>query len=195
MTAYIHSVAPWCDACGQPIAREAVSVSAESRQVIDLPPIRFEVTEHRVERAQCDCGKVHRAVFPAGVSRPAQYGSQIKAAVVYLTQYQQLPVDRTAQALADLFGVRLSTGTIQNSINDAAHRLRSAVTQIRQALQGAAVAHFDESGVHVAGKLHWLHSVSTAMLSWLGAHPKRGKVRFPRLFAFQRPRVTDRRTK
>lgn len=171
----IHSVAPLCDACGQPIAREAVSVSAESRQVIDLPPIRFEVTEHRVEQAQCACGKVHRAVFPAGVSQPAQYGSQIKAAVVYLTQYQQLPVDRTAQALADLFGVRLSTGTIQNCINDAAITLKPAVTQIRQALQEAAVAHFDESGVHVAGKLHWLHSASTAMLSWLGAHQKRGK--------------------
>ncbi|MGT2453998.1 IS66 family transposase [Cupriavidus basilensis] len=171
----IHSVAPLCDACGQPIAREDVSILAESRQVIDLPPIRFEVTEHRVEQAQCGCGKVHRAAFPAGVSQAAQYGSQIKAAVVYLTQYQQLPVDRTTQALADLFGVRLSTGTVQNCINEAAIALKPAVAQIRQALQEAAVAHFDESGVHVAGKLHWLHSVSTAMLSWLGAHQKRGK--------------------
>lgn len=171
----IHAVAPWCDACGQPIARDDVSVWAESRQVIDLPPIRFEVTEHRVEQAQCGCGKVHRAAFPAGVSQAAQYGSQLKAAVVYLTQYQQLPVDRTTQALADLFGVRLSTGTVQNCISDAAIALKPAVAQIRQALQEAAVAHFDESGVHVAGKLHWLHSVSTAMLSWLGAHPKRGK--------------------
>src|SRR5580765_4092302 len=54
----------------QPIAREDVSISAESRQVIDLPAIRFEVTEHRVEQAQCGCGKVHRAAFPEGVNRP-----------------------------------------------------------------------------------------------------------------------------
>jgi len=110
----IHSVAPWCDACGQPIAREDGSVLAESRQLIDLPPIRFEATEHRIEQVQCRCGKVHRSAFPAGVSQAAHYGSQIKAAVVYLTQYQQLPVDRTTQTLADLFGVRLSTGTVQN---------------------------------------------------------------------------------
>lgn len=153
----IHSVAPLCDACGQPIAREDVSVLAESRQVIDLPPIRFEVTGHRVAQAQGGCGKVHRAAFPAGVSQAAQYGSQIKAAVVYLTQYQQLPVDRTTQALADLSGVRLCTGTVQNCISEAAIALKPAVAQIRQALQEAAVAHFDESGVHVAGKLHWLY--------------------------------------
>jgi transposase len=43
-----HPVAPTCDACGHLISRESVSMSSESRQVIDLPPIRFEVTEHLV---------------------------------------------------------------------------------------------------------------------------------------------------
>jgi transposase len=171
----VHPVAPLCDACGLPIAREDVSVLPESRQVIDLPPIRFEVTEHRVEEAQCGCGKVHRAAFPEGVSQPVQYGCQIKAATVYLTQYLQMPVNRTAQALKELFGVRMSTGTVQNCIDEAAIALKPSVAQIRQALQEEAVAHFDESGVRVAGKLHWLHSVSTTMLSWLGAHRKRGK--------------------
>jgi hypothetical protein len=45
-----------------------------------LPPIRFEVTEHLVEQAQCACGKKHRAAFPAGVTQPVQYRTQIKAA-------------------------------------------------------------------------------------------------------------------
>ena len=171
----IHLLGPLCDACGNPIARENVSVSDETRQVIDLPPIRFEVTEHLVEQAQCACGKMHRAAFPAGVSQPVQYGTQIKAAAVYLTQYQQLPVDRTAQAMADLFGLQLSTGTVQNYINEAALKLKPAVAQIRQALLRDAVVHFDESGVRVARDLHWLHSASTATLTWLASHPKRGQ--------------------
>ena len=184
----IHPVAPQCDACGQPIAHEDVSVSAESRQVIDLPAIRFEVTEHRVEQAQCRCGKVHRAAFPEGVSRPVQYGAQIKAAAVYLTQYLQMPVDRTAQALKELFGVRMSTGTIQNCINEAAIALTPSVAQIRQALQQAGVVHFDDSfsGVHVAGKLHWLHSASTAVLSWGWARIRSGAKRRWTVTAFSR---------
>lgn len=171
----IHRVAPLCDSCGQPIARETVSIAAESRQVIDLPAIGLEATEHRIEQAQCGCGKVHRAAFPEGVSRPVQYGAQVKAASVYLTQYLQMPVKRTSWAFKEMFGVRISTGTIQNYINEAAAALTPCVTEIKQALQQAEVVHFDESGMRVAGKLHWLHSASTAMLSWLGAHQKRGK--------------------
>nr|MDW3664007.1 IS66 family transposase [Paraburkholderia terrae] len=91
----IHPVARVCDACRRRIAASSVTVLPEGRQVIDLPPTRFEVTEHRVQIARCRCGKQHSGVFPKGVSQAVQYGPQIRAAAVYLTQYQQLPVART----------------------------------------------------------------------------------------------------
>jgi transposase len=170
----IHPVTPVCDACGQWIESSRITVRAEGRQVIDLPPTRFEVTEHRVQIAQCRCGKHHSGVFPAGVSQAVQYGPQVRAAVVYLTQYQQLPVARTAQALEDLFGLHVSTGTVQHSIDEAARLLRPAVDQIRQALHEQPVVHFDESCMRVGRTPHWLHIASTRALSWYGSHRKRG---------------------
>lgn len=170
----IHPVAPMCDACGRRIESSRITELPEGRQVIDLPPTRFEVTEHRVQIAQCRCGKHHSGVFPEGVSQAVQYGPQVRAAAVYLTQYQQLPVARTAQALEDLFGLRVSTGTVQHSIDQAARLLAPAVEQIRQALCGQPVVHFDESSMRVGRTPHWLHTASTHLLSWYGSHRKRG---------------------
>ena len=171
----IHPVAPMCDACGEPIESIRISEHAEGRQVIDLPPRRFEVTEHRIQIAQCRCGKRHTGVFPEGVSQAVQYGPQVRAASVYLTQYQQLPVGRTAQALEDLFGLRVSTGTVQHSIDQAARLLAPAVEQIKQALHDQPVVHFDESSMRVGRTSHWLHVASTRTLSWYGSHHKRGR--------------------
>jgi transposase len=171
----IHPVPPVCDACGERFESAQITVVPEGRQVIDLPPTRFKVTEHRVQVARCRCGKHHSGVFPAGVSQAVQYGPQVRAAAVYLTQYQQLPVGRTAQALADLFGLRVSTGTVQHSIDQAACVLASAVEQISQALHEQPVVHFDESSMRVGRTPHWLHTASTHTLSWYGAHPRRGR--------------------
>ncbi|CAN7716483.1 transposase [Caballeronia sp. LjRoot34] len=162
----IHRVSRVCDNCGKEIMPDRISVLAEERQVIDLPVIRFEVTAHRVERAQCGCGQLHRAEFPKGVSQAVQYGSQIQAAAVYLTQYQQLPLERTSQALRDLFGLSMSSGTVQNCITQAARMLSPAVELIGQALQSAPVVHFDETGMRVGRTLHWLHTASTLALTW-----------------------------
>jgi transposase len=172
---HTHRIKPVCDACGSVIAAQRIELLPERRQVIDLPAIRFAVTEHRVEVARCTCGKLHRAAFPAQLSQAVQYGSQIKAAAVYLTQYQQVPVERASQALYDLFGLRMSAGTVQNCIREAAHALTPAAGQIRQALREAPVVHFDETGMRVGRTLHWLHTAGTHTLSWYGSHRKRGK--------------------
>lgn len=147
----------------------------ERRQVFDLPRTRYEVTEQRVLEARCACGKWHCSRFPDSVPHLVQYGPTIKAAAVYLTQYQWLPMERTTQLLHDLYGLRLSPGTVHASIAQAAQTLTPQVAGIAQALKSAAVVHFDETGQRVDGRLRWLHAAGTASLSWYGAHDKRGQ--------------------
>lgn len=170
-----HRLPETCDACGRSLVGEATT---EARQVFDLPPLAMEVTEHRIHQLRCSCGKLHRSEFPGDVTAPVQYGPGVKALAVYLTQHHMLPVARTAQLLADLYGVPISAGTVQSVIGEAGARLAAMVERIADAVAQAEVAGADESGFRVAGKLHWLHTAVTDALTWLGLHSKRGKIAF-----------------
>jgi transposase len=143
-----------------------------------LPPTHYEVTEHRVLEACCACGKRHRGEFPEGVNAPVQYGPRVKAAGVHLTQHHMLPAQRTADLMGDLFDLPLSDATVLAAVEEARQRLEPTVTAIGQAISAAPIAHADETGLRVNGKLHWLHVLATGLLTWLGIHPNRGKKAF-----------------
>ncbi|MCU1648025.1 MAG: hypothetical protein JWN03_8300 [Nocardia sp.] len=78
----------------------------------------------------------------------------------YLYVGQFLSKARTAQALAELFGTPLSGGTAANMTERAAVGLNAFTEQVRGLIAGAAVAHFDETGLRVGGRLRWVHSAS-----------------------------------
>lgn len=72
----------------------------------------------------------------------------------------------------------LSDGTVL-AINDEARALLAPiVSAMGEALKTVPVAHADETGMHVAGSLRWLHVLSTAALTWIGAHVNRGRKAF-----------------
>jgi transposase len=162
-----------CEGCGGGL-EDAPVVGHNVRQVFDLPPIRLVTTEHRAQHRRCSCGRITAAVFPAHVTAPACYGPGLKALIAYLSVYQHLPTDRTAQLLADVFDAPVATGTIAAVLAEAAGRAAPAVEAIREQLATAEVACFDETGVRVAGRGHWLHCACTEALSYYTVHPKRG---------------------
>ncbi|MBI2940641.1 MAG: IS66 family transposase, partial [Chloroflexi bacterium] len=163
-----------CASCGGSLA-DAPIVQIERRQVIDLPPVLVEVVEHQVETRQCPCGQTSRGSFPEGVEASVQYGPGLKGLVVYLNHGQLLPIERTTEILTDVFGCEsFSEGTLDHAIEECHTGLAEVEAEIKAGLQQAAVAHFDETGLEVSGKLNWLHVASTASLTHYGWHAKRG---------------------
>ena len=72
----------------------------ESRQVIDIE-ITKQVTEYRAEVLENAKGKQFVADFPAGVTRPVQYGSSIKSQSVYMSLQQLVPYERARDCFLD----------------------------------------------------------------------------------------------
>lgn len=148
----------------------------KKRQVFDTPKVTVVVTEHQAEIKQCPtCNTTCVAAFPSGVTQPAQYGSQIKSQLVYLNQYHLIPVERTQEIIADLYGHTVGEGTIIAAGESAASILTPVTQEIKHYLtHQSTVNHFDETGIRVGGALTWLHSVSTKFLTYYHIHAKRG---------------------
>jgi transposase len=149
----------------------------ERRQVFDIPPIRVRVIEHQLIKRRCGCGAVTTADAPAGVDAPVQYGPNVAAIVIYLYVGQFLSKDRTAKALAELFGTPISGGTVAALTARAAAGLSGRggfAERVRVRLTEAQVAHFDETGLRVAGRLRWVHSASAGKYVLITVHDKRG---------------------
>ena len=79
--------------------------------------------------------------------------------------FSTCPCDRGAQALRDLAGAAISTGTLSDWVAQAAAGLTDFDERLREPLAGAEVAHFDETGARIAGRLGWVHSASTDKLT------------------------------
>jgi transposase len=162
-----------CGWCGAGLAGRPVT-GVERRQVFDLPEAAVAVTEHQLIERECGCGQRTRAAAPPGAEGPVQYGPRIAAVIVYLYAGQFLSKQRTAQALAELFGVPLSSGTVAALTARAAGRLGGFLEHVRGQIAAAEVAGFDETGFRVAGRLHWVHCARTGKYTLLMVHPKRG---------------------
>ena len=164
-----------CRGCGDPLA-EAEATRVERRQLIEVPPVRLLVTEHRAETRRCpSCGAETKAPFPAGVGAPVCYGSGLRARAAYLHKYQLLPVARTSEAMRDLFGCAVSAGTVYRMTQECSEALRGAESRIKDSVTAAPVIGADETGLRVAGANHWVHVARTESLTHYACSPKRGK--------------------
>lgn len=172
----IHVHAPaHCGVCGQNLEGVCV-VRRERRQVVEIPPVQVRVIEHQAETKCCPgCGAETTGAFPEGVDAPAQYGPGVTTVAVYLNQQQLLPVERTCEVMSEVFGCPIAEGTLESAVSACHERLAEVETAIKGGIAQADVVHFDETGLKVNGKTHWLHVASTAGLTYYASHTKRGR--------------------
>lgn len=79
-----------------------------------------------------------QAEFSGAVRSGVRYGPGAKARVLYLRQYQPLPYQRTAEAMRDLFGCRLSAGTVANIVRECSDGLVETELKIKRGLRQVA---------------------------------------------------------
>ncbi len=159
--------------CGSSLEGAPV-VGVVIRQVLEVPEPRLEATDHVAQRRRCGCGAETTAAFPPEATAPVCWGPRAKATAAYLMARQHLPLERAAEAMADLFAAPMGQGTLAGVLPDAAGRLCDFLERLYDLLGECPVCHADETSIRVGTALGWVHTVSTSGLTLLAYHRRRG---------------------
>lgn len=149
------------------------SAGYEARQVIDIVITRH-VIEYRAEILEDPQGRQFVAQFPAGVTRPVQYGYGVKVQSVYMSQQQLIPYDRIRDYFWDQCGIPISPGSIFRFNQEAYSLLEPFESLLVRKLVQQPLLHADETGIHINKTLYWLHCLCNENWTWFFAHAKRG---------------------
>jgi transposase len=151
-----------CTHCQAPLAGD--DPTPWRHQVIEMPPIKPVVTEYQWHQLACPvCGELTRAPWPAGVPS-GTYGPRVQATVALYTGAYRLSKRTTRQAMAEVFGVPMSVGTISQLEQATTEAVAAPVEEARTYVHEQAVAHLDETSWRQGDKRAWLW---VAVTSWV----------------------------
>ena len=155
------------DACGG-CGREFTADERRPRrrfgrhQVCELPPISVTWTEHRTHQLRCrHCRARTSARLPAEIGG-SRFGPRLQAAVVTLTARYRISRRGIAELAGDLFGVTLSTGSVDAICQRASDALAGPHCQLQDWVLDQDAVHVDETGWRTRGEGRALWTATTA---------------------------------
>src|SRR5450756_2527338 len=133
-------------------AAERAALGEPARhQVAELPPTAVILSEHRLQRLRCpECGAVTRAELPAGVP-PGAFGPRLQAAVATLAVRNRVSRRDTTELLRELFGARLSAGSVAAILQRVALALDEPYEDLLGHVRAAPAVNVDETGWRLRG--------------------------------------------
>lgn len=152
---------------------EYTVVGYEARQVFDVEISRV-VTEYRAEIVEDAKGNRFVAPFPEGITKAAQYGADLKAHAVYMSQYQLIPYKRIQEYFEEQMSIPVSEGSLYNFNQEAYEYLETFEEKSKAELTKSEVLHVDETSINKNGDRYWLHSASNRHWTCFCPHERRG---------------------
>jgi len=162
-----------CSACGRPLT-DTPAITIIEKQEVDVV-VKKVVTAHKASVKVCCCGKKNIAAMPEHVKAPVQYGANVRAMGVYLTN-QFVAKSRIADIFRDLFQLPISDTALMAFDEECAERLAPFDTAVLESIKKADVKNLDETGMRIANKTQWVHVASTELLTHYRINQKRGSL-------------------
>ena len=145
-----------CPDCGYALGGEAIQ---RRREVIEVPAVGYEVIEHRIIKRRCPVCRAWKTppVSFAGITLgQSRIGVRLASLIGTLRTTGRLPLAAIRAHLAQVYGLRLSEGGLQDILRRLAAALAPVRAQIAQDARGSPARHMDETGWREAGQNGYL---------------------------------------
>lgn len=175
-------------------ASERRAVGSPARhQVEELPSINVRVVEHHAQRVCCpECGERTRAALPEEVARSC-FGPRLEAAVATLSVRNRVSHDDAVELIEELFGARISSGTIDAILTRTAAALAEPHSDLLGRLRAGQALNMDETGWRTAGERRALWGMFDQKHAYFAVEDDRGENRAKELLADTKAIVTSDR--
>ncbi len=180
-----ESVPHWpeqCGHCGHSLLFASEARPVQHHQVVELPPVCAQVTEHQLFCLKCPaCGAATRAPLPAALEGK-HFGPRLTALGVLLSSRYRLSRRDLVVFLSDLLDVpALSLGSTAAFAKQASRALLPAQREVRRAVRSSESVSVDETGWKLRGHAHWLWTTVTPRATLFHLGPSRGAKELLRL--------------
>jgi len=162
----IELVPDYCTSCGNAL-QDFSPQKEQSRQIVDIPPIKAVFKEYQTFSKICNCGCTSTADFPSGVNTSISYGENIEGLVAYFHARQFLPFARMQEVFNAVFNIHISEGGIHCLLNRFSDKTKPIYEIIKQRVCNSTVIGADETGVKVNRSKHWFWTWQTPNLTYI----------------------------
>jgi transposase len=169
-----------CQNCGHGFASSERRPSSRfgRHQVAELPPIAVRLTEHRTHRLRCSCCRTKTsAALPEGLGDSA-FGPRAQAATVTMSARNRISRRDMAELANDLFGLRMSVGTVDAICQRASDALEGPHERLTASVLSSPAINVDETGWRTAGegRALWTATPPQAAIFRVGADRHRDRL-------------------
>jgi transposase len=163
VTATIDHFPAACEACDRALPQKPCAEPLR-HQVVDVPAIKPDVTEHRLHHVMCGCGHTTGAKLPEGVPR-GMCGPRLIALIGLVTGAYHLSRRQGVSFLSDVLGVRIALGTLSESEQRLGDALATPVEEAVKSACAEPVKHVDATGWRQGGKARTLWTIATTLIT------------------------------
>jgi regulator of replication initiation timing len=143
-------------------------------QIVDIPPIKANIEEHRFHARVCACCGTATRAFEETIVNGSRYGARLSAVVALLSGEYRQSHGMVQRLIQELFDIELSVGSINHLRQEMSEAVATAVEQARKYVQQQPTIGSDETsfrqgngdGQNPTGKKGWLWGLVSPLVCY-----------------------------